>query len=247
VNILNSANLTGPLGLVERGGGRRQATFPVRYGLIEAASGPVLVDTGYGPRVLRGARSRALKVYAAVLRPRLLPFTQTTFDTILLTHFHADHVARLRDFPHARLLASQAAIAGIVGTPHRTLLRHGIFPELLPDDLAARLVPVETLPRVATGTCLGDGHDICGDASHIAIALPGHAAGHLGIFWRERTGPVLYATDAAWTHKGLMQDATPALARGIVFDDRAAGATTAAMIRAFAAEGGTVVLCHDPA
>ena len=246
MKLFNSANLSAPLGLVESGGGRRWTTFPVRYGLIEAAGRRLLVDTGYGPRILRGPRSTALRAYAAVLRPRLLPFPARDVDAILLTHLHADHVARLLDFPRATILASRVAVARFAAMTRADAIKHGIFPELLPADFAGRVDPVEQLPCIPTRTPLGDGYDLCGDGSHLAVRLPGHAPGHLGVFWREAEGPVLYATDVAWTAKAL-RVGTPRVARRAIFDDVVAGEATEARVRAFMADGGRVVLCHDPA
>ena len=78
-------------------------------------------------------------------------------------------------------------------------LRHGIFKELLPPDFQHRIVPLQDMRRQPTDTVLGEGYDLFGDGSYLAIPLPGHAFGHFGIFWRDQTGPVIYATDAAWT------------------------------------------------
>ena len=60
-------------------------------------------------------------------------------------------------------------------------LRHGIFKELIPPDIEQRLLPLEELKRLPTGTVLGEGYDLFGDASYLAVPLPGHAFGHFGI------------------------------------------------------------------
>ena len=81
--------------------------------------------------------------------------------------------------------------------------------------------------------------------SVLAIDLPGHADGHIGLFWQDETGPTLYATDATWSIKALLEDRTPAISRKLVFDDQNAGRHTENLIRAFADAGGRVLLCHD--
>jgi glyoxylase-like metal-dependent hydrolase (beta-lactamase superfamily II) len=124
-------------------------------------------------------------------------------------------------------------------------LHNGIFKELIPPDFMQRLLPVEGLPRVPTGTVLGDGHDLFGDGSYLAVPLPGHAFGHFGIFWREAASPVIYATDAAWTREALMQDRTPWISSAIVFDDRTVGRDSQRLLRTFAEQGGKIHLCHD--
>jgi glyoxylase-like metal-dependent hydrolase (beta-lactamase superfamily II) len=246
MRLRNSAHISGPLALVENGAPWRRRLFPVRYGIIETGARRILVDTGYGPRVTSGRRSVALRLYANLLRPRLLPFDEAEIDTILITHFHADHMARLRDFPKARLLAARAAIEQLTALSIGAAARQAIFLELLPEDFFTRIVAVETCRRCATGTCLGDGYDIVGDGTYLAVPLPGHARGHLGLFWRENYAPQLYATDAAWTLQALRTDATPQLAQRLIFDDAVAAGQTAARLRRFLDEGGTVTLCHDP-
>jgi glyoxylase-like metal-dependent hydrolase (beta-lactamase superfamily II) len=127
----------------------------------------------------------------------------------------------------------------------REATRHGVFKELLPADLMARLDPIEDKPLAEAHPALGQGHDLLGDGSLLAIDLPGHADGHFGLFWCDDAGPILYATDTTWSMKALFEDKTPAISRKVVFDDPAAGRRTEGRIRDFAKAGGKVLLCHD--
>jgi glyoxylase-like metal-dependent hydrolase (beta-lactamase superfamily II) len=258
MRIFNSAHVALPAGLVRTGAGLKTIRLTVRYGLIELnGNGLCLVDTGFGPEVTQGPRSAALRLYNAVLRPELnysqlpeaslrnLGATAADVRLVVATHFHADHVSSLRAFPRARIVACGEA-ARRVGTISSTAaLRHGIFKELIPPDLAQRIVPLQDMKRQPTGTVLGDGYDLFGDESYLALPLPGHAFGHFGIFWRDETGPVIYATDAAWTTEALIGDETPWLAMSIVFDDRGGGRETQARLREFRRQGGRIHLCHD--
>jgi glyoxylase-like metal-dependent hydrolase (beta-lactamase superfamily II) len=124
-------------------------------------------------------------------------------------------------------------------------LHHGIFKELIPPDFERRLVPLQEMQRQPTDTVLGEGYDLFGDGSYLAIPLPGHAFGHFGIFWRDEAGPVVYATDAAWTTEALLKDETPWFAMSVVFDDRRSGRKTQALLREFCRQGGQIRLCHD--
>jgi len=164
---------------------------------------------------------------------------------VVVTHFHADHVSSLRLFANAAFIAWGAAARAVMGMSTAAALRHGIFRELIPPDVTQRLLAVEGLARLPTGTVLGEGHDLFGDGAYLAVPLPGHAFGHFGIFWREAGRPVIYATDAAWTCEALMQDKTPWLSSAIVFDDIGAGRDSQRLLRAFAEQGGKIHLCHD--
>ena len=259
MQIHNSALVRVPAGLVLKGGGLRKIDVTVRYGLIKTATSDVcLVDTGYGRSVTDGReRSAALKAYNFALRPRILDdnvplpvlsrqgFTAGDVSTIVLTHFHADHVAGLRDFPKARMLASRNAVKALQSMGPARAIANGIFTELIPRDLMGRIAFVEDFPLRSTGTALGDGHDLFGDGSYLSIALPGHASGHFGVFWRTQEGPQLYATDVAWLSEALLKERPAALATAFVFHDTKAARETRQRVRNFATGGGTVVLCHD--
>jgi glyoxylase-like metal-dependent hydrolase (beta-lactamase superfamily II) len=258
MKLFNSACIDVFAGLVMRGAGLKRARLTVRYGVIDlGARGLCLVDTGVGPEVTQGPRSAALRLYSGALRPRLsadgavettlrnLGVAPADIRHVVVTHFHADHVSSLRLFANAEFIAWGDAARAVTGMSTGSALRNGIFKELIPPDITHRLLPVEGLARLPTGTVLGDGHDLFGDGSYLAVPLPGHAFGHFGIFWREAAGPVIYATDAAWTREALMQDKTPWLSSAIVFDDRAAGRDSQRLLRAFAEQGGKIHLCHD--
>jgi glyoxylase-like metal-dependent hydrolase (beta-lactamase superfamily II) len=257
MRLITGSHVRVPLGLVLSGGGCGRVDLTVRYGIHETANGPWLIDTGYGPRVTTGPRSLALRLYARLLGPRLIPeaspaavlradhgLAPEDLTTIIVTHWHADHVAYLRDFPRARIIACGEGWRALEAMSARQALRHGIFRELLPEDLARRLTPIQSFPRVETGTLLGAGFDLTGDRRLVALPMPGHAPGHFGLLDAAAKPPVLYATDVTWTLEALAAGRTPALARFVVCDDRAAARRQEDRVRAFMAEG-TVLLCHD--
>lgn len=264
MHLIDNAYIRIPAGLVVRGGGFGRVDVGVRFGIIDRGSdGICLVDTGYGPTVTSNAtRRRSMKFHNWLLSPRLVDGGQpldalarlgkspADVRTIVLTHFHPDHVANLTLFPTARILACGRAARTIETLGAFGRMRHGIFSELLPADLLARIEPIEACPTKPTWTRLDLGHDIFGDGSYLAIPLPGHALGHTGLLWREATGPVsngpvCYAADATWTLQALEQNRSTEAARFVVFADRRAGCQSEARLRAFIAEGGTVRLCHE--
>ena len=112
--------------------------------------------------------------------------------------------------------------------------------ELLPDaviDLAGDAI----LPFG-----LGRGRDILGDGSVFSVPLPGHADGHTGLLFPAFDPPVLYAADVQWVWRAIAEDRPPRGPARAVYDDANAAMESLARVRAFAAMGGRVVLCHDP-
>jgi glyoxylase-like metal-dependent hydrolase (beta-lactamase superfamily II) len=237
--------------LVLQAGRWKNIELAVRYGVFEhPTQGTCLIDTGYSARVTSGPRSPALAAYAALLRPALtrqtLPAHVPNVARILLTHLHADHVSALRDYPEAHIIADGRAVdhflsAGIFGC-----VRCGVFRELLPPDLSARLVRLEDRPSLDAPFGLGPARDVFGDASVLAIALPGHMLGHTGYLWPDARPPLLYAGDAEWLRSAVIEQRPPGAPAAWIVHDRAAARETAQRLAAFERAGGELVFCHDP-
>lgn len=253
-----SAVVKAPERLVLAGGRWTRLEIPIRYGLWQHARfGPALIDTGYSPRVTSGGkRSMGLKVYNAMLRPRLIeanaPLPQlrglglepADVRRIVLTHFHADHVAGVVDFPNARIIASADAFARLSRMSKLQQLRNAYYPELLPADFAARLTPIEDCPPAELPHGLGRGFDLFGDGSLLAVPLPGHALGHFGLLWPEQS--LLYAVDAQWLLQAIMTRRLPRGPARLIYADETQLVASCEKVRGFALAGGRVVLCHDP-
>ena len=256
----NSATLRVDERLVLAGGDRRRVDLCVRYGLWDRpGKPPILIDTGYTARSCSAPdRSWMLKAYGRVLAPqlrqdgqmarRLADFGHSCDDVELavLTHFHADHVAGVRDLPRARFLVSQREWKEIKGEGAIARTRRGVFRELFPNDFGSRLAFVEDLPQVRLPSGLGVGGDVLGDGSLLTVPLPGHSSGHFGLLWPRLPRPLLYAVDVQWLWRAVEENRPPATTR-LVFHDQAAMLAAMEAVRRFAAAGGEVVLCHDPA
>ncbi|MBZ9884239.1 MBL fold metallo-hydrolase [Mesorhizobium sp. CA10] len=257
----NSAWVSAAERLILRGGRWQSVRLRVRYGLIfHPTAGPVLIDTGYTSEALSGEqRSRTLRLYGALLKPELNAAEQVLpvlrrFDlspddirTIIVTHFHADHISGLSLFRNARFIASDAAWARVKARGPGRNLRHGVFTELFPPDFEARLEALSAKRRVEAREGAPGGADLFGDGSVIAVDLPGHADGQFGLLFTGTARPLLYAVDAQWLLAALTESRTPGFPATLIAEDAAAIEPTSAMLRRFLASGGEVMLCHDPA
>ncbi|TIW14173.1 MAG: MBL fold metallo-hydrolase [Mesorhizobium sp.] len=257
----NSAWVNAAERLILRGGTWQSVRLRVRYGLFfHPAAGPVLVDTGYTPEALRGERrGRMLRLYGALLKPQLNADEQVLsvlrrfglspddIRTVIVTHFHADHISGLSLFRNARFIASDTAWARVKARTPRQNLRHGVFIELFPADFESRLDGLSGKPRIEPRGDMPGGTDLFGDGSVAAVDLPGHADGQFGLLFNRLERPLLYAVDVQWLLAALIENRTPGFPATLIAEDAAAIEPTSAMLRRFLSTGGEVMLCHDPA
>jgi glyoxylase-like metal-dependent hydrolase (beta-lactamase superfamily II) len=218
------------------GGGLRAVTFPSICALIvHPRAGAILYDTGYAEHFLDATARLPERAYRW-LTPMSLPAQDRLSVQLarrgvrlgdirwcVLSHFHADHIAGLRDLPQARFIASRRDVDDLRSRSRLGGLLRGLLPALLPPDFDARLQFAETFPRrppMAGWEALGDGFALFGDDSVRAVRLPGHAPGHLGLLLRdEQDRQVLLCADAAWSRRAWQEQRLPSvLARPLLHD-----------------------------
>ncbi|MEE7548475.1 MBL fold metallo-hydrolase, partial [Xanthomonas sp. Kuri4-1] len=99
----------------------------------------------------------------------------------------------------------------------------GLLPALLPDDFEPRLDFAEQAPaRALTGAwrALGEGHDLFGDGSVLAVALPGHVPRQMGLWLRDAEDrELLLCADAVWSAATWRELAWPAWPTRLLLHD----------------------------
>jgi glyoxylase-like metal-dependent hydrolase (beta-lactamase superfamily II) len=236
-----------------RGGRRRLIDCHALVALLHhPRHGWLLWDTGYAPRLLDATERLPFRLYRHVTPLRIKPelavaaqlgrwgLAPRDIRHVVISHFHADHIAGLRDFPAARLIASEAAYADVAPRRGLRALRHGFIPALLPEDFRTRATLVECQgPPLGA---LGPTHDLFGDGSLLLVALPGHARGQIGMLAHTQRGRVLLAADGSWLRRAIRERRPPHRITNLFVDDPAAVRDTIARLHAFSQANPDVVI-----
>lgn len=229
----------------------RPMRFPAMFAVIEHPErGPILFDTGYAQPYLDAARSTwAGRIYNrvtpvttfgdqfAAARCRALGIDPLDVSLVIASHFHADHVAGLADFPNAEILFLRNAWESVARLSGIRALLKGFLPSLIPANFESRARAIEGTDWAPLAQAFGPfqrGVDLLGDGSLIAVALPGHAAGQLGLFVRRKDQPDAFLiADACWTTRSFEEHIMPSRVTRLLFDDMDAYRYTLGLIGAF--------------
>jgi glyoxylase-like metal-dependent hydrolase (beta-lactamase superfamily II) len=243
-----------------QGGQRRQiACHSIVALLHHPRHGWLLWDAGYAPRILEATRPWPFRLYQWAtpmrLRPELAVVAQLTrfgltardIRTIVLSHFHADHIAGLRDFPLAEIVALDVAYQDVRKRKGLSALMRAFVPALLPDDFERRTRLLNDFRGPVLGS-LGCGHDLFGDGSAVLLPLPGHARGQMGLLARTERGRIFFAADSVWLSASYRERRPPHRLTNFFIDDAAAMRRTIDQLHAFAVANPdvTVIPSHCP-
>lgn len=216
---------------VIQGGAKKRIECHALVALLRHPNhGWLLWDAGYAPRMLTVTQRLPFALYRLAtplcVTPRLSVQAQlhqwgllpSDIRHILISHFHADHIAGLRDFPQAQYIARQDAYMDVAERYGLNALRRGFIPALLPDDFQQRVTLLSSFDSLML-PALGPTHDLFADGSLLLLALPGHARGQMGLLAQTERGPVLFAADGCWLTRSIREARPPARMTHFFIDD----------------------------
>ena len=144
------------------GGSWRSVTFPsFSFLILHPVEGPILYDTGYASHFADATRGFPECAYRWLTPVRQSPEEQLSARLAghglrlrdvrwcLISHFHAYHIAGLRDLSEARFLCMRDDWQGIRSGTRLSRLRKGLLTSLLPEDFDARTRFAEAAPSSA--------------------------------------------------------------------------------------------------
>lgn len=258
-HLISAGSCSHPEAATLRGGSLCPTDFPALVGLIlHPQEGPLLFDTGYDPAFFAATRPFPERLYrwatpvrlpsGAEASEQIRRFGLTPADVrgVILSHFHGDHVAGLTAFPNARLYCARAGLAEIRGTGRFGGVRKGLLAGLVPGDAQTRARYFEDLPRRALPADFApftDGADLLGDASLLAVELPGHCTGHWGLVLTGEDDRYRFLIgDAAWSLRAVREDRPPPRLTTALLGRTEPYRRTLSDLHALSARGGEVAL-----
>ena len=195
----------------------KQKEYPALCALIKhPTKGYILFDTGYSQRFYQETQHFPSSLYRSLtpvylqktLKEQLLEqnIQPEEISYVVISHFHADHIGGLADFPRAEFICHPQAIEEIKGKSGFKALLQGFLPGLLPEDFYERLSVLTQQEQALPANLLPftSGFDLFADQSIFAVSLPGHAAGQIGLYFEAEKASFLVA-DSCW-HQETYQD-----------------------------------------
>ena len=223
--------------------------------------GLVMFDTGYGASFGIATRKFPARFYkwatpvffedqeSAKNILKTKGISPSDIKYIILSHFHADHIGGLKDFPETSIICSKSAHQQVIDIKGWRAISKGILHDLLPDGYQKRLIYIEDFAdHVEENTFGMIEYRLFGQEDLKLILLPGHARGMLGFILRNNEHHLLYGTDASWTYFCYQHRILPNKVVRIFFDSWNDFQTTQIKIQAYekAHKDVRVLFAHCP-
>jgi len=236
VSIFSAGYCSCPEHIAIQGGRWQNIRFPAMFALFEHPRfGAMLFDTGYSQHFFDETSRFPGWLYGKItpvsLRPEQLAVQQLStlniqpadITRIFISHFHADHIAALKDFPRSKYVYLPQAFDSLRALHGLGALSRAYLPGLMPGDFSERAAPLTvTAPRPLPPEYapFTTGFDLLGDESLLAVELPGHASGQMGLFARDESGQTyFFVADAAWLARSIIENRPPHRLANFLFPD----------------------------
>jgi len=232
VTFLRVGHCRAPERAVRSGGAWCWIEFPATVAVLRHRThGVILFDTGYAPRYFEILRKLPYAILGPVLGAVLpekeqlcvqlkrLGIAPEEVRTVIISHFHLDHISGLRDFPRANYLFSAEAWKAVSNTRGWRAFHQVFHPGCIPADFEPRSLQLHKAGAHAD-SIFPEAWDVFGDQSIVAIGLPGHAPGQFGIRFACQGSDYFLIADACWHQANITAGESPHPLAGLVFDNR---------------------------
>ena len=213
--------------IILSGGRLKKLRLPSLVGILfHPTEGIILFDTGYSWRFYEATARVPHKLFSWLTPTDVAPedtvrakleamgFDPELVTHVIVSHFHADHVGGLKDFPNARIVCAYDAYHHVINLKEIEALRQGVLLELLPDDMNRRIWLFDKDPNVKKSrkAPLGNVYDLFDDGTILLNHLPGHHIGQIGALLNTSGGKYFMISDACWLSRSFEENRMPSLA-----------------------------------
>lgn len=236
VKLLEGGYCTHKEKMVIKGGRNETVKFPSMFALIiHPKEGVILYDTGYTKRFYKETAKFPFSIYAkmtpvyvseedtAVAKLKLLGIEPEDVKYIIISHFHADHIAALNDFPNCKYIYLKNGYDHVKNLKGFKALKNGYLKGLLPDNFEERSIAIDTDKSdfsIEPVRPFEKTFDYFGDGSLLFIPLEGHYKGHLGLLTHNHDNEKYFLiADSCWLSKSFRENITPSPIASIIMDD----------------------------
>lgn len=213
-------------------GSMKQREYPSICVLIKHPNhGYILFDAGYHEHFFQATRYFPFSLYRYLtpvvlkksLKEQLMEqgIQPSDIKYLVISHFHADHIGGLCDFPEAQFICHQEALDDIRHKNRYRALLQGFLPNLLPKNFHQRtqVLHEQKIKLDAALYPFTEGYDLFGDQQLIAIELPGHAKGQIGLYLKGDPD-VFFVADSCWHQEAFMELNLPSNITYLVHDNK---------------------------
>ncbi|MFK4824909.1 MBL fold metallo-hydrolase [Paenochrobactrum sp. BZR 588] len=211
--------------MTQRGAPWRMGSFPAGVAVFRhPLHGTVLFDSGYGALFAKATKPFPERIYRWLtpvhfksednLANQLKKRGVASPNLVFLSHLHADHVAGLFDLSAIPPVITSKIAIDKLSCKRLASLQAGC-PAIIRDSLSSLpLQPTEDFPVLDLKPydlqAFGCGYDLLGDKSAIAISLPGHGFGQMGLFLPATSqGAIFLVADAIWSLASIRSNLPP--------------------------------------
>lgn len=241
-----------------KGSERKTIRFYATFGLIHhPEQGYILFDTGYSMRFFEETKSLPYSLYAkttAVVMTKeeevasqlaQLGIKPEEVSYIIISHFHADHLGGLKDFPKARFICSRKAYESIRDKTGWSAVKRAFLPGHLPADFEQRVRLIDFVEG-GQDAILGTLVDVFSDQTIKLCLLEGHARGQMGALINATGKKFFLVADAAWLKEHYETETLPHSIVRLFFDSWKEYKASLKKLRAFRLANPEVemVACH---
>lgn len=227
INFLDAGYCTHPECITLRGASLRPKVYPSMFVHIKHPKfGHILYDTGYSKKFKEETSAFPNKLYALVTpvfytdedcaksKLRAKGVNPEDVSYIIISHFHADHIGGISDFPNAKYIYLKDDYDKVKNLRGFSALLNGFLPGLLPKDFEDRSIAVDDKYRFKNYNSKIESHfdysyDILGDGSLVAVDLPGHTSAQMGLYMRGEDKEYLLVADSCWMSKSIRENIGP--------------------------------------